>query len=337
MGSLNATALSLARVLWERAHLSGWGYGKSIHNDHTPPSFERCLDDCICLDGSLSCDQPSCLLEVVESAAPYYHSQIVRRPPPATSNSPSSSAAAASSSSSAVRHQLLLPSSKAVDPAGSVHCYCPYSTSNATLLSPIASLHRFNTSKAWQRGDAYYRCHHGAALQIPSSSMPSSSSRSARVWPLGCGDSGRSGGGGVLGASAAAAGRTTTRTAALKITRALACTPERYLFSTLASEVPIGGFDSKSLGEIRGRMRGAPLAIGPDDSSTSSSTSSASALNKEEVVAQAEALLVLPTTPSMLYNSGYWCRGRTKSTGAGGAAASAHAYSATRCEEGESE
>ena len=37
--------LAVARVLWERAHLNGWGYGQSVH-DEGPPTMEPCMHAC---------------------------------------------------------------------------------------------------------------------------------------------------------------------------------------------------------------------------------------------------------------------------------------------------
>jgi hypothetical protein len=50
-----SSRLRLARILWDRAHLNGWGYGRTIANGHRPPNYDQCLDLCICLDGSTAC------------------------------------------------------------------------------------------------------------------------------------------------------------------------------------------------------------------------------------------------------------------------------------------
>ena len=38
-----AGRLSLARLWWERAHLNGWGYGRSLLNGGASPSRHRCV------------------------------------------------------------------------------------------------------------------------------------------------------------------------------------------------------------------------------------------------------------------------------------------------------
>ena len=38
-----AERLALARFWWERAHLNGWGYGRSLLNGGVYPSRHRCL------------------------------------------------------------------------------------------------------------------------------------------------------------------------------------------------------------------------------------------------------------------------------------------------------
>lgn len=35
--------LTLSRVWWERANLNGWGYGRSMLNEHRQPTNQRCV------------------------------------------------------------------------------------------------------------------------------------------------------------------------------------------------------------------------------------------------------------------------------------------------------
>mmetsp|Transcript_8853 Transcript_8853/g.19603 ORF Transcript_8853/g.19603 Transcript_8853/m.19603 type:complete len:546 (-) Transcript_8853:253-1890(-) len=230
--------LDLARFWWERAHLNGWGYGRSMLNEGLFPSKHRCSQDCLCLNGGTHCLEASCLLTIVEGALTHANKAIVRNAPKSMSGQ-----RVGMNSSSALT---------LLDPAVGIHCYCPLAHSNQTSLPPNC---KGNTAaaKPWGKVLAFLRCPSRGSLAIQDNRGTPDKALVAQeaVWPRGCGDAYHE-----------------------QITaQASKCFPERFFFSYVDGELPASGFDLIHMHDILNRtMAGSmtrflrvppPLAVTP--------------------------------------------------------------------------
>lgn len=107
-----------------------------------------------------------------------------------------------------------------VDPADSVHCYCPISSSNQTLLTSAGVKALATSKKAWGQALSFFRCLAHAPLTVRGEATSGFKGEEA-IWPEGCG-----------------------RVYSERIVSdPVQCAPERFLFSYVEGELPEDGYD----------------------------------------------------------------------------------------------
>jgi hypothetical protein len=107
-------------VLLAIGMINGWGFGRSIRLfNHLWRGIEQLFDSCICLDGSLDCATPTCLVTTVESGASYSNKWIIRVRIERHRNTKMLLSGIAQDAS------VVFNSSMFLDPTEKVHTYCP--------------------------------------------------------------------------------------------------------------------------------------------------------------------------------------------------------------------